>query len=140
MTNDENKLLIRIGQELAAMIGKNPDGAYSYTEVQEMYMAPSAYHDEGNRVVCYRPSPGFCDAIWDLWYKQEPEKRWAAMRYEIVDGQFSVEFDYPEQHDPNELDDYREERALKARYGDKPIVYPKPDDWPELTEADLSDE
>jgi hypothetical protein len=140
MTEDENKLLVRIGQELAAMIGKDPHGAFSYTEVREMWMAPSAYHDEGNRVVYYRPSREFGDAVEDLWYEREPEKRWEAMRYEIVDGQFSVEFDYPDQFDPDEDYNVRQERALKARYGGKPIVYPKPEDWSELTEADLSGE
>ena len=140
MTEDENKLLVRIGQELAKMIGKNPDGAYSYTEVREMWMAPSAYHDEGNRVVYYSPSREFGDAVEDLWYEREPGKRWEAMRYEIADGQFSVEFDYPDQLDPEEDYDGRRERALKARYGDKPIYYRPPEDWPELTEADLSDE
>jgi hypothetical protein len=138
MTEEENKLLVRIGQELASMIGKNPDGAYSYTEVREMWMGPSAYHDEGNRVVYYDPSREFCDAIWDLWYEQEAGLRWGAMRYEIADGEFSVEFDYPDQFDPNEDENDREARALKARYGDKPIYYPPPEGYSELTEDDLS--
>jgi hypothetical protein len=140
MTEEENKLLIRIGQELAVMIGKNPNGAYSYTEVREMWMGPSAYHDEGNRVAYVDPSREFCQAIEDLWYEREPEKRWGAMRYEIVDGQFAVEFDYPDQFNPAEDENVREERALKVRYGDKPIYYPPPEDWSELTEDDLSGE
>ena len=139
MTDEENRILVRIGQELAKIVGDNPNGAYSYTEVREMWMGPSAYHDEGDRVVYCDPSLEFCDAVEELWYEREAEKRWGAMRFEIVDGQFSVEFDYPDQFDPNEDEDVREERALKARYGDKPIYYAPPD-WPELTEDDLSKE
>ena len=122
------------------MIGKNPNGAFSYVEARDMWLSLSAFHDEGNRVVYYRPSREFGDAVEELWYARGPEKRWGAMRYEIVDGQFTVEFDYPDQFTPEEDENAREERALKARYGDKPIYYPPPEDWPELTEADLSDE
>ena len=140
MTDEENKLLARIGQALASMINGNPNGAFAYVEVQEMWMAPSAFHDEGNRVVYLRTSHEFDEAVEDLWYAKEAGLRWEAMRYEIVDGEFSVEFDYPDQFDPDESCDVRQDRALKARYGDKPIHYPPPEDWPELTEADLSGE
>ncbi len=53
---------------------------------------------------------------------------------------FRYEFDYPDQFDPNENCDDRRDHALKARYGAKPVVYPKPEDLPDLTEADLSSE
>jgi hypothetical protein len=140
MTEAENQILVRIGRELAAMIGKNPDGAYCYNEARDMWLSLSAYHDEGNRIVYYSPSREFGDAVEDLWHAREHENRWGAMRYEIVDGQFSVEFDYPDQFDPDEDENIREDRALKARFGDKPIYYPPPEDWHELTEGDLSDE
>lgn len=142
MTDKENELLVRIGQALANIIGKDANGAFSYTEAREMWMSPSVYHDEGNRVVCYRPSMEFCDAVEELWYAREPEARWEAMRYEIVDGQFSVEFDYSDQLDPNKYADARQDRAVKARFGDKPIIYPRfeDEDWHELTEDDLSTE
>lgn len=140
MTEEENKILARIGQALANMVDGDPNGAFAYVEVREMWMAPSAFHDEGNRVVYLRTSIEFDEAVEALWYTKEAGLRWEAMHYEIVDGQFSVEFDYPDQLDPDESCDDRRERALKARYGDKPIYYPPPEDWPELTEADLSDE
>jgi hypothetical protein len=140
MTDEENKLLARIGQALASMINGDPNGAFAYVEVREMWMAPSAFHDEGNRVVYLRTSHEFDEAVEDLWYAKDAGSRWEAMRYEIVDGQFAVEFDYPDQLDPDESCDDRRERVLKARYSDKPIYYPPPEDLPEITEADLSDE
>lgn len=138
MTKEENEILVRIGQELAVMIGKNPDGAFSYNEARDMWLSLSAFHDEGNRVVYYSPTREFGDAIEDLWHARAPEDRWEAMRYEIVDGQFLVEFEYPDQLDRSEDVDARQDRALKARYGDKPIYYPPPEDWHELTADDLS--
>lgn len=140
MTEEENTLLARIGQLLAAIIGGDPDGAFAYVEVKEMWSTTSVFHDEGNRVVYYDPSRELGDAIEDLWYLRSPEERWGAMRYEIVDGQFSVEFDYPDQFDPVEDHHVRRERALKARYGDKLIYYLPPENWHELTEDDLSSE
>ncbi len=140
MTDEENKLLARIGLALASMIDGDPNGAFAYVEVREMWMAPSAYHDEGNRVVYLRTSLEFDEAVEDLWYAKEAGLRWEAMRYEIVDREFSVEFDYPDQFDPDENHNDRRESALSARYGDKPIYYSPPEDLPELTEADLSDE
>ena len=140
MTEEENKILARIGQALANMIDGDPNGAFAYVEVREMWMAPSAFHDEGNRVVYLRTNIEFDEAVEDLWYTKEAGLRWEAIRYEILDGQFFVEFDYPDQFVSDESCDDRRERALKARYGDKPIYYPPPEDWPELTETDLSGE
>lgn len=137
---DMSEFYNAIGQEIAAIIGKNPDGAYAYVEAEEMMLSPSLFHDVGNRVVYYSPSSELCEAIWDLWYAEPEEKRWATMHYEIADGQFSVEFGYEENADPEELSMDRRDRILKARYGDKPIYYPPPEDWPEVTEDDLSSE
>lgn len=140
MTYAENTLLARIGQALANMIDGDPNGAFAYVEVREMWMAPSAFHDEGNRVVYLATSHEFDEAVEDLWYAKDAGIRWEAMRYEIVDGHFAVEFDYPDQLDTDESCDDRRERVLKARYGDKPICYPPPENFPEITEADLSGE
>ena len=140
MTDEESTILIRIGQELANLVENDPNGAYVYAEVREGFMSANGFHDEGNRVVNLDTSRALCDAIWDLWYERETEKRWEVMHYEITDGQYAVEFEYPDQIDPDEFLDERAGRALKARYGDKPIYYPPPEDLPELTEADLSDE
>lgn len=140
MTDEENKLLARIGQALANMIDGDPNGAFAYVEVREMWMAPSAFHDEGNRVVYFSTSHEFDEAVDDLWHAKDVGLRWEAMRYEIVDGQFAVEFDYPDQLDIDESCDDRRERALKTRYGDKLIYYPPREDLSELTEADLSGE
>jgi hypothetical protein len=139
MTEEENKIMVRIGQEIAAMIGKNPDSVFCYIEAREMWMSGCVFQDEGDRAVYYRPSRGFGDAVEDLWYVREAEKRWGAMRYEIADGQFLAEFDFPDQFDPNEDENDRKARALKTRFGDKPLVYPKWDEGYELTEDDLSD-
>ena len=92
MTDEENKHLARIGQALAflSMIDGDPNGAFAYVEVREMWMAPSAFHDEGNRVAYLRTSREFDEAVEDLWYINDAGRRWEALRYEIVDGQFSV--------------------------------------------------
>lgn len=140
MTEEENGLLAEVGRAIASIVDSNPEGTYAYVEVREMWAAAAIYKDEGNRVVYHSPNREFGDAIEDLWYAREIGQRWGAMHYAIVEGQFSVEFDYPDQFAPDEDYDVRHQRALKARYGDKPIYYPSPEDWHELNEEDLSGE
>lgn len=60
----------------------------------------------------------------------EPDisKRWSVMEYVIEDGKFEAKFKSPEEIGVEGDDDVLERRdaVLKARYGDKPIVYPPP--------------
>lgn len=52
--------------------------------------------------------------------------RWSVMEYDVKDGKFSVSFKYPEEVNVEIVDGERREAALRARYSDKPVVYPPP--------------
>lgn len=64
--------------------------------------------------------------MFDLWYSEEPNKRWTAMHFTVDAGKFEAKFEFDDLERPDEDDDDRRERILRARYGDKPIVYPPP--------------
>ncbi len=60
----------------------------------------------------------------EAWYAETIDKRWSTMEYEIHGNNFTTSFKFVDELDPNEDDDARLNRILKARYGDKPIYYP----------------
>ena len=117
-----------IGEELAVIIGGDPDGTYLYAEAGESWCGASVYKNEGNLVRYYDPSAELSELIYDAWLTADPDKRWSVMEYEINGTRFDVRFKYPDEiHVETFADDDRREIALKKRYGDKPVIYPP---WP----------
>jgi hypothetical protein len=76
----------------------------------------------------------------ELWDAAPPDKKWSMLLYDIKDGRFDAEFLYTDDlEDEWDSLDYRQD-ALRARYGDKPVIYPPmyDGDWHVITEDDLS--
>ena len=131
---------VEIGHRLAEIIGPDLDGTYLQSEGDDASYSIGIFREAGNRVVSYAPSRELSDVMENFWRDWTPPQWPVVMQYEVSEGQFSVEFEYAEQHDPEQSSSHRLSQALAARYGDKIIVDQKPHDWPELTEADLSTE
>jgi hypothetical protein len=119
--------LEEIGLELAEIVGGDPDGVYLYAEAREGWYGYGIFKDEGSEVRYYEPSSEIGDLIYEAWLLEEPDKRWAVMEYAIKGTKFDAQFQYQEDLDPDESEMERRPRALKRRFGDKPIVYPL---WP----------
>ncbi|HVI97604.1 MAG TPA: hypothetical protein VM657_00905 [Sphingomonas sp.] len=117
-------LYSEIGGELARIVGGDPDGVYLYAEAGQGWVGASVFKDEGTVVRYFNAGLDLCDLIMDAWEAQEPGKRWAVMEYTITGTSFDVKFKYPEEIDPAQTEVERRPAALKARYGDKPVVYP----------------
>lgn len=113
-----------IGGELAEIVGGDSDGVYLYVEAGDGWIDPSIFKDEGAVVRYFDASSHLCDLIAKAWKTEEPDKRWAVMEYEITGQKFDVRFKFPEGIDPAESEVERRPVALKARYGNKPIIYP----------------
>ena len=106
------------------VVGGQPDGVYLYVEAGDGWVGPSLYKDEGSQVRYFDPGKSdLCDALFDAWYIEEPDKRWTVMHYTINGGKFDAKFDFGELRRPGESGDDRRERVLRARFGDKPIIY-----------------
>lgn len=134
-------MLNGIGQHLADLIEQHPDGAYLYAEVSEGFCEAGVFHDEGEQMVYYDPSDELFGALLELWEFAEADKKWAVLHYEVKEGAFNARFAFPDQLDSEEFGFERRERALRARYGDKPVIYPKSDeDFRELTLDDFPDD
>ena len=127
-TEEMGDMLNGIGQHLADILEQHPDGSYMYAEVDEGSCEAGVFLDEGEQVVYFDPSDELFDALFDLWEFAEADKKWVVLHYEVKNGAFAVRFSYPDQIDPEESIVERRERALYERYGDKPVIYPEPDE------------
>jgi hypothetical protein len=117
-------LLSEIGREAVEITGGDPNGIFLYVEAGDGWVGPSVFKDDGKAVRYFDPSPRLCDLLIEAWEAEEPDKRWAAMEYEIRDGKFDTRLKYPEDLKPDDDVDDRREAVLKARYGNRPVIYP----------------
>ena len=128
MANDKYDVLgpayADIGEELAEIVGGDPDGVYLYAEAGEGWYGFGVFKDEGDIIRYFKPSSELGDLIYAAWLIEEPDKRWAVMEYEVKGTRFDAQFQFPEEIDPDESEMERRPRALRIRYGDKPIIYP----------------
>jgi hypothetical protein len=132
MTEDKfdrlGPLLGAIGEEVAADLGGNADGAYLYVEVGDRWISVNLYRDEGDVVRYFRHGPELTEALWRAWEAENPDSmmRWSVMEYEINGIKFDAKFRYPDEVDVESYDSDRREAALKKHFGEKPVIYPPP--------------
>lgn len=119
-------ILADVGGELSRIVGGDPDGAYLYAEAGPGWYGYAVFKDEGAGVRYFRGTSELGDLIWEAWNAEDSDKRWAVMEYEINGTKFDVKFQFPDEIDPNESEMDRRPRALKRRFGDKPVIYPLP--------------
>jgi len=117
-------LYAEIGGELAEIVGGDPDGVYLYAEAGDGWVGPSVFKDEGKAVRYFDASSHLCDLIMKAWRAEDPDKRWAVMEYSVTGTSFDVKFKFPDEIDTTKTEVERRPSALKARYGDKPVIYP----------------
>ena len=117
-------ILNDIAQEIAEMLGRLPDNAFLYAEVDDEGREASVFTENDDGIFCHRPSNEMFELVGELWEAADDDKKWAAMEYDVADGKFEANFIFPEQVDPEEISDDRRERALRKRYGDRSISYP----------------
>lgn len=122
-------LMNDIGHELSRIVGGDPNGIFLYVEIGEGWVRPSVFKDEGDVVRWYDPKDDYLsDLLFEAWYLEPdgPNMRWSVLEYAIVDGKFRVSMKYPEEVNVDIVDSERRQTALRARFGDKPVVYPPP--------------
>jgi hypothetical protein len=140
VSNDKMaEMLNAIGQHIAGIIDDPLDNSYLNAEAGENWAEVGIFQDLGNQVLYHDPTTELSLQLIGLWDAAEPEKKWAALHYDIKNGRFDAQFEYADGWNPEETSIDRLERALRERYGNKPIVYPDPgSEFEDLTEADLS--
>ncbi|RYY28321.1 MAG: hypothetical protein EOP62_03740 [Sphingomonadales bacterium] len=121
-------LMNELGQMLVEIADGDPDGIFLYVEIAEGWVRASVFKD-GGKAVRYLDADALdaSNLLFDIWHSVPKEKRWTVMEYDINDGSFEVSFKYSEEVGVEVYDRGRRQAALRARYGDKPVVYPPPD-------------
>ena len=139
-TEEMGKLLNQIGQQVANFLGRVPDDVFVFIEAADQMSGGAIFENLPDQVIYHELGNETHDTILELWDAAPPDKKWSMLLYDIKDGSFDAKFLYTDDlEDEWDSLDYRED-ALRARYGDKPVIYPPMYDgnWNELTEDDLS--
>ena len=122
------EILNGIGQEIAELLGHQPDDTFLYAEVDDEGYEISIFA-EGDKAVLYHfPNRKMFELVQRLWEIADDDKKWSVLEYEIADGEFDASFTFYDQFDPNQNDDDDEEdrcdQAIRKRFGDMPVIYP----------------
>lgn len=117
------KLYSELGTVLLEWYGPGNHRITVYAEAGDNWSGTSIYHDEGHRIA-YTDELDVSEIILDLWYAEPADKRWKEMQFDIDGAKFHARNFYPEDMKKRESYRTRRERAVRERFGDKPIYYP----------------
>jgi hypothetical protein len=121
------QLYSELGAALLEWFGPGEHHITLYAEAGDMWTGASIYRDEGNRIA-YTSELNVSDIILELWYAEPPDKRWKEMQFDLDGTKFHARNFYTDELNKRESYGTRRERAVKERFGDKPIYYPP---WPD---------
>jgi nitrogen regulatory protein PII-like uncharacterized protein len=127
MTEQEEKvgkILTALGQHLEEILGGDPNDTFLYAEVDDEGYEVAIFHDEGDKVVYHDADEELFDEIIKLWETALDHEKWSVLEYDVSGDRFNSNFVYADQLDPEEDNIERRARLVRARYGDREIVYP----------------
>ncbi len=130
-SEETDRILNEIGQLLAEDTSYPLDGTLLYAQVEAGMVSIAIFKNRDNSIVYRWPDLDHLgDALFDLWYAEEPENRWAELEYLVRDDRFDVKYVYANEIDHEEGHFDRRDKIVERYFGNKPIVYPP------LSEAD----
>ena len=123
-----NELYSELGAAILERFGPGKHEILVYARAGDMWVGVSIYHNEGDRIAYSDGVDDIADIVRDIWYAEPADKRWQEMQFDLNGAEFHAQNFFAEEL--NQLETYivRRERAVKERFGDKPIYYPP---WPD---------
>ncbi|MBT2187907.1 hypothetical protein [Sphingobium nicotianae] len=117
-------VMAEIGQEVAALVGGDPDGVFLYAEMVDGRTFLMLHKDVGKAIRMYRDSSKLEMLIQEAWAlaNPDPRKRWIAMEYDVRGRAFDVHYLYADQIDKKADAAQRIGAALSARFAGKRLV------------------
>lgn len=121
------ELYAELAAEITRLAGTEDQQILLYVEAGEMWSGISLYRNEPERVSyvdeSVEDSNLLSDIILDIWYAEDPDKRWVEMQLDVDGKKFEARQFFSDQLNKRESYDDRRERAVRERFGDKPIYY-----------------
>ena len=120
-----NSLLTEIASLLAVDQANPSIEILLYARFGANSVAPSIFENQTDHIAYRRPDLNILgDALLDLWYSEEPDKRWTEMEYLVHDGKFDVAYTYANEAGLDEDRFEHRDRIVRRYFGSKPIIYP----------------
>lgn len=116
------ELYSELGATLLKWFGPGEHHITVYVEAGDMWVGTSIYHDEGHRVA-FIDDLDISEILLDIWYAEPVDKRWEEMQFDIDGTKFHARNFFAEELKKRETYMIRRERAVRERFGDKPIYY-----------------
>lgn len=121
-------LYAELGNAILDLVGPGEHHVLLYAEAGEGWADVSIFRKQNGEIAYVTPTGEVGGLVMDLWRVEVPEKRWAAMEYELHGTKFNVRLTYKEDLAPGETDDDRSDAAVRRVLGEGLIAYPP---WPD---------
>lgn len=134
MTNDRYESILGEIPNCLALDTEYPlNDTLVYAQAGRNWVEASIFKDLGDRIVWRDPGlDEIFETVKELWNAQTEKPRWRFIEYFVKDGRFTVTYTYPDELPPeDEIPLFRREEIIRRYFGDKPIIYPQPDDEPD---------
>jgi hypothetical protein len=115
-------LMAEIGVEAAMIAGGKSDGLFLYVEMKTKNATILVFRDRGKTVKLFVPTDRLRDLVKQAWLMETPDKRWAALAYEVRGRKFDTRFLYPGQADLKKPFEERLHALMPARFSGKKVV------------------
>ena len=102
---------------------------FSYCMADDGFVSIAVYSDEGDHILRHDMLDELSDPVLDAWYAEPKGKRWEYFELIINDADFTFDFTYPGEFDPDEGWSDRETRLLEKNLGRKPVDYGSAEGW-----------
>ncbi len=102
---------------------------FSYCMTDGGMVSIAVYSDEGDQILRHEMLDELSDPVVDAWRSEPEDRRWEYFELVINDNDYTFDFTYPEEIDPEETWSDREVRLLEKHLGKKPVDYGSSDGW-----------
>lgn len=102
---------------------------FSYCMTDGGMVSIAVYSDEGDQILRHEMLDELSDPVVDAWRSEPEDRRWEYFELVINDNDYTFDFTYPEEIDPEETWSDREVRLLEKHLGKKPVEYGSSDGW-----------
>jgi hypothetical protein len=130
----ENQIIENLLQDISGIASHDAffnEKILIYAEVASGMISSSFFFRDPTGNVIYRfSSKGLKDTIynfWEKWRRIPGNREWRCMTYAIENGEFTVEFKYPDEIDDEKVSSDRRPAVILEHFGDVEVDYSNPE-------------